>query len=170
MILYFASRYGRRQELVQYKHELESRGIYQVNSRWLTGNHHLGPNMLPLVNDLDPYVELSGDEGYAAREKLLQEDLEDILNADGIVCFTEHPRSEHSRGGRHVKLGVVLGCNLYAERVAMSWSRKQIVVVGPKENLFYFHMDIIQFPTWEQCYRELHVLDQREPKIFKSRS
>lgn len=161
MILYFAARYGRREELVRYREELHSRGMYRVNSRWLHGEHQIGPNGFPITKSGEEQIELANPEGYKLREKFLQDDLDDIMAADGIVCFTEgrNPPDGAGRGGRHVEFGVVLGYNLYCEKVAKTWGSKHLIVVGPMENLFYYHTDVIQYSDWEMAYNFMHSVN-----------
>ena len=57
--------------------------------------------------------------GYA------QDDYADVYEADALIVFTERTRSTHSRGGRHVEVGL-----------ALAWG-KPVLVVGPLENIFY---------------------------------
>ena len=70
--------------------------------------------------------------------RFASEDLEDIRRADVVICFTEEPRSNNSRGGRHVEFGYALGLG------------KTIVIVGPRENVFYCIRNerIAQYETW----------------------
>jgi hypothetical protein len=83
--VYLAAAFRRQDELIQYKHELESLG-FTVTSRWLSGTHNA---------DLD---------GQYAR--YAQEDLDDIAQADVVISFTEAPDSNTPpRGGRHVEFG-----------------------------------------------------------------
>src|SRR5260221_13260147 len=64
---------------------------------------------------------------FAGRNPLLAryaaEDLADIDQADAVVLFTQAGR--HFAGGRHVEAGYALG------------KGKRLVVVGPRENVFY---------------------------------
>lgn len=125
---YLAARYSRRDELNRYKADLEAVG-HRVPARWLKGEHQS--------------ENLSSAE---AREYSI-DDVEDIMDAHAIVCFTEHPRSDEykaSRGGRHVEFGIVMGLQL-----AHHYAAPKIFVVGPRENVFHCHPLVEgEFKTW----------------------
>jgi nucleoside 2-deoxyribosyltransferase len=127
--VYLAARFSRANELLTYKADLERHGI-EVTSRWLLGGHEWAgtdDDALPL----------------AIGEHFAQEDLEDLIRADVVVCFTEAPRSGPSRGGRHVEYGYALAMN------------KEILVVGHRENVFYC-LDWVRFhETWESALERL---------------
>lgn len=110
--IYLAGRYSRRAELDGYRRELESRG-YVVTSRWLDGQHQIPDDGMPVGGRADEYAE-----------RFALEDWEDLRRAEVVIAFTEAPRSTSSRGGRHVELGA-----------ALAWG-KQVVIVGPRENVF----------------------------------
>lgn len=79
-------------------------------------------------------------------------DLDDVARADMLINFTEDPveHSPHpfaSRGGRHVELGFALGL------------AKDIVIVGPRENVFHQLDDVAQFDTWAAFLEELDNVD-----------
>lgn len=153
MVLYFAARYGRREELVGYKEKLEKTGIYTVNSRWLSGTHELGPDMLPKITRAmaqDSGKSLT-DTRVEVRDRMLQTDLQDVMAADGLVCFSEDTNSPYGRGGRHVEFGIALGYNLTAQQRGRYY-HKRLIVVGPHENLFHYQHDVLQFPDWEMFY------------------
>ena len=120
--VYLAARFSRRPELAGYADELAEHGI-EVTSRWLRGGH-----------------EWSGTDDDAlppeVGARFAQEDIEDIDRADVVVCFTEPPRSGPSRGGRHVELGYAYALN------------KDIVVVGPIENVFCALPEMWRAPDW----------------------
>jgi len=126
---YLAGRYGRRDELKGYAHQLQSRG-YGVTSRWLSCAH----------DALDDKTKDLSLQAIWAKE-----DVEDIDQADVLLAFTESPESGYSRGGRHIEVG-------YAIAKAIP-----IVVVGPIENIFYawiasrtVHFDTFdEFINWE---------------------
>jgi nucleoside 2-deoxyribosyltransferase len=144
MKAYLASRFSRNDELLGYRTQLEDRGI-EVTSRWLNGSHEWVQNG----------QEQTVPEYEAAR--FAEEDLDDIDEADVFVCFTEEPRSAASRGGRHVEFGWALA------------TRKQIVIVGPRENVFYCLDDptIVQTFSWDHALAYLEDLRDRfnEPYI-----
>lgn len=129
MRVYLASRFSRGDELLRYKADLERHGI-EVTSRWLLGGHEWAgtdDDALPI------------DVG----ERFAREDLEDLRAADVVVCFTEAPRSGASRGGRHVEFGYALA------------TRKEILVVGPRENVFYCLEEVRHRESWEEALAQL---------------
>lgn len=117
MKIYLASRYARREELCYYRKLLEAAG-HEVTSRWL---------------DSTPLEEQELSEGIESKIRhFLSEDISDIKFSDLVVCFTEYPSDSYSRGGRHVEFGL-----------ALAWG-KRLAVVGPLENLFYYHPNVVQ--------------------------
>lgn len=138
--VYLAARYSRRVELLQYRQDLELLG-YTVNSRWLNGTHQIADDGRPIGEAGELLVEGTSVETPAVelRRHFLREDMEDVAACDILVSFTEPPRSEHSRGGRHVEHGMALA---YA---------KEIVIVGPRENLFHWHPFSFHYETWEEA-------------------
>lgn len=127
--VYLASRFSRLPELNQYRIELAREGI-EVTSRWLLGGHEwegVDDDQIPPEHAM----------------RFAQEDLQDILRSDAIVCFTEPARSGPSRGGRHVEMG-------YAYAMG-----KPVIVVGHRENVFYTLPDMQFCPTWEDAFHLL---------------
>jgi nucleoside 2-deoxyribosyltransferase len=85
--VYLAARIRRRDELEEYRAQLEAAGI-EVTSRWLT---------------MPPPTEWT-DEVWA---HLATIDREDVLRADGLVLFAE-PGQVDGGSGRHVEFGMAL--------------------------------------------------------------
>ena len=56
--------------------------------------------------------------------------------ADALIAFTERPRAELTRGGRHVEFGM-----------ALAW-RKRVLVVGPRETVFHTLGQVEHFWKW----------------------
>ena len=125
MKVYLAARFSRLPELLGYAADLEQAGI-EVTSRWLRGGHEW-------VGTPDEEIPVE------AKARFATEDLEDMLNADTVVCFTESPRSGPARGGRHVEYGYALACGM------------DILVVGHRENVFYCLPDVDFAPDWESA-------------------
>lgn len=124
MRIYLAARYSRREELCGYRAELQAMG-HIVTSRWLNGNHQIDTSGKPIGESGEALVEDGADDRAAEmRAHFAQEDFFDVMNADMLIAFTEVPRSGHSRGGRHVELGIAIG------------TMKRIRIVGPRENVF----------------------------------
>lgn len=113
MLYYLAARYSRREELNGYAALLRAAG-HRVYARWLCGGHQKGD-----------------------RAAYAHEDIVDLDAAGTVVCFTEEPRSGHSRGGRHVEFGLALAL------------RKRIVCIGPRENVFYYLPQVEGYDTWK---------------------
>ena len=145
-----AARYGRREELCGYRDELKALG-YTVTARWLNGSHQIGPNNEPLGERGEAIVEgTEGDAGQLSpeagelRAKFAQEDIDDILDSNTIVCFTEPPRTTSSRGGRHVEYGIALGINKDAGCDVL-----RIIVIGYRENVFCWLPGVMFYKDWE---------------------
>ena len=130
MKVYLAARFSRLPELLGYRAELEAQGI-EVTSRWLLGGH-----------------EWEGTDDDALPQEVgarfAEDDIADINAADAIVCFTEAPRSGPSRGGRHIEAGYALAMG------------KILLLVGPRENVFYALPEFHHFATWPEA-REMIV-------------
>lgn len=124
MNIYLAARYSRREELCDYREELQALG-HTVTSRWLNGNHQ--------IED----AGLSTEGAHNERVRFAQEDWDDLMAADTVICFTESPRSGPARGGRHVEAGAALATG------------KRVIVVGFRENVFYCLPQVEFHPEWE---------------------
>lgn len=72
-------------------------------------------------------------------EAIAVHDLDCIDSAFCVMCFTEPADSNRSRGGRHVEFGYALS------------QGKKIVVVGPRENVFYHLPDVEWFTDFEDA-------------------
>lgn len=140
MQIYLAARYSRREELVGYRARLAEIG-HVVQARWLDGSHQISDSGAPIGDRGEALVE--GDAGGATpeatqlRAKFAYEDIEDVLACDLLIAFTEPPRSGHSRGGRHVELGIAIGAG------------KRVWVVGHRENIFCWSPRVVFLPCWE---------------------
>ena len=89
---YLASRYGRLDELVQYRDHLRRLG-HEVTSRWLNGEHRISED------DTSRWYEFAED------------DLDDIDAADVLIHFSQKARTP-SRGGRFVEVGYALALGM----------------------------------------------------------
>ena len=123
MKVYLAARYSRKDEMREYADRLQ-RADHHVTSRWVEVKHN--------VEDIDREREL------ASRYAL--EDSEDLTAADAVVVFTEPPRKELTRGGRHVEFGMALAL------------QKRLFVVGPSENVFYALPQVEVYSSWDQLF------------------
>lgn len=124
MKIYLASRYSRREELCEYRSQLRAMG-HVVTSRWLDGNHQ--------VSDKG----LSEQAAEADRTRFAVEDWEDLTAAEVCISFTEEPRTELTRGGRHVEFGGALAMG------------KLCIVIGHRENVFHCLPGVHYRSTWE---------------------
>jgi hypothetical protein len=140
MKVYLAARYSRRLELCVCRAEFARMGI-EVTSRWLDGNHQLDDNGVPIGEHGEALVEDGhGAEAAELRAKFALDDYQDVLAADVLIAFTEPPRSDKGRGGRHVEFGIALGAG------------RQIVVIGPRENIFTWLPTVDHFDTWGEFF------------------
>lgn len=152
--IYLAARYSRRLELCEYRKQLREIG-HLVEARWLDGAHQISDSGAPLGNDGEKLVE--GDDGSASpraaelRAQFADDDWTDVLQADLAISFTEPPRSEASRGGRHVEFGMALA---HGHRV---------IVVGYRENLFHWIPWVEFYPKWEEVLERL----SRREELFR---
>lgn len=148
MRIYLASRYSRRIELCGYRDQIRAAG-HVVQAVWLNGEHQISDRGTPIGEKGEALVE--GDDGSstdcaaALRSKFAYEDFRDVAMCDLLIAFTEPPRSGHSRGGRHVELGIALGM------------MKRVWIVGHRENIFCWHEDVRFFETWEECLRTIEM-------------
>lgn len=129
MRIYLAARYGRLDEIQGYARELAKMG-HEVTSRWHRGGGHRASDE-DLLNSLTRAREFAND------------DLNDVLDADVCISFTEPPRSVTSRGGRHVEFGLAYGAGM------------RCIIVGPRENVFHALEFVEVYPTWEEARRAL---------------
>ena len=85
-----------------------------------------------------------GEEPTSIRHRYLEaiRDYHNLAEADIFMAFTEDPESAWVRGSRHVEMGL-----------AIAW-RKDIIVIGPKENIFCHLPGIMKvYCNWEE-YQE----------------
>lgn len=156
MRIYLAARYSRREELCLYREQLRLVG-HNVQARWLDGKHQLANDGKPIGDDGEALVEDDDNstsahyKSAALRSQFAQDDWEDVIGADMVVSFTEPPRSNASRGGRHIEQGIAMG------RVIPT------IVVGYRENIFNWLPQVMFFETWELALCSLkHASVQRE--------
>ena len=130
MKIYLAARYTRRLELVQYAQDLDQIG-HVVISRWLSGDHET-----PANRGLGP-IDPVDSTPWAL------EDMEDVQAAHCVISFTEPPRTEYGRGGRHVEFGMALALG------------KRCIVVGHRENVFHCLPAVEFYETWQEALEGL---------------
>ena len=145
MHIYLASRYGRLEELQNYRDILKELG-HTITSRWVDGNHQWSTEQ----------QQKEAAEGRISQDAYVfaDEDLHDLLDADTLISFTEHPTSGYSRGGRHVEFGMALGWNAAFDLIVTRY-QKRLIVVGPRENVFHNLPSVEAYETWEEFLREV---------------
>jgi hypothetical protein len=145
---YLAARYSRREELCRYREQLRSIG-YNVQARWLDGGHQLSTDGTPIGDRGEKLVEgahgdlLTEIRAASLRMKFATDDFDDVLAAKLVISFTEPPRSNHSRGGRHVEFGIALA------------NRARVCIVGHRENIFHWLPGVVFYPRWEDLLSDL---------------
>jgi hypothetical protein len=145
--VYLASRYSRREELCEYRSDLEARG-HTAPARWLLGEHQ--------VHGIEAAaaVERHGPVPVAEAVLFSQDDVEDLLASDVVVSFTEPPRSDASRGGRHVEFGIALGLKRAGDQI------RRLFIIGPLENVFHALPEVDgAFDTWTDFLAHLDAQD-----------
>ena len=129
-LIYLAARYSRLEELQGYATDLRALG-HRVEARWLLGDHqiHEGADLVEALDTIT--IPIQG-------RPFAQDDYDDVFDADMLIAFSEPPRAAGaSRGGRHVEFGL-----------ALAWC-KEVVVVGPRENVFHTLEGVQHFWTWQ---------------------
>lgn len=120
-LFYLAARFSKRFEMQSHRADLKKIG-HDVSSRWI---------------DTAP-----GKEDAACAV----DDLDDIDIADGLIWFTEKPRTP-TRGGRMFEAGYALASN------------KNVIICGPMENVFCHLENIPVCADWAS------VLDLVKPSL-----
>lgn len=78
-----------------------------------------------------------GGEDGLTRSEIAELDLEDVAKANALIIFT-HPRGEpQPGGGRFVEMGYALGLG------------KEVIVIGPHENVFTSTPSVVVYDTFE---------------------
>lgn len=87
---------------------------------------------------------LDNAEDGMSFEDIARIDLEDVKRADVLVVYTEPYGTPFTGGGRHVETGYAMGLG------------KEVIVVGPLENIFHWHHSVRVFPRTEYAIRYLN--------------
>lgn len=125
MRVYLAGPYSWQKEIKKFALELVALGIESTAS-WL-------------YESASPNSTLNQFPDSEHQEHAL-DDMRDIDRADVVAVFTIDPLGPPKpRGGRHWETGYAYGRG------------KEVVVVGPKENLFHYLETVKQFDTKEQA-------------------
>lgn len=142
MRIYLASRYSRRVELCGYRDQLTKLG-HDVQARWLNGGHQLSNTGNPIGDNGEKLVEEGGDDAAKLRAHFANDDWEDVNGAECVINFTEPPRSDASRGGRHVEFGIALARGV------------RVIAVGYRENIFHWLPQVEFHDNFESALKSL---------------
>lgn len=130
--LYLAAPYSWRDQLREHAKVLRANGFI-VTASWL--QERQAPD-----SDLNDGT-LQGLKLHA------KNDVRDIQEADGLILFTIPPTSAMKRGGRHVEFGIAYALG------------KQVILCGPRENIFHYLKEVAQFDTFPEVLQ--HLVDQK---------
>lgn len=122
MRVYLASRFQRREELLEYRKQIVSNG-HEVDCRWLTDPLHR----------VD--VDVLSENSRRFNAELAFHDLDDLARADAILFFSPGG----TRGGCHVEFGYAMA------------TLKRLIWVGPFQHVFSYLPAVEQFNTFEEC-------------------
>jgi hypothetical protein len=138
MKIYLAAWYERNAEMRLVRDELKGMG-YEVTSRWI--DQHAGE----LTESMN-----SGDiaSNPAAAEEFALTDLRDIDDATMLIFFAS-PNGE-GKGGRFVELGYAIA------------SRKLIIHIGKRENVFCALSFIAHYETWDDAKASIFRAEERK--------
>lgn len=134
MRIYLAASFSRQSEMREKRVDLENAG-HLVTSRWIDE---------PTKDDGITHAKGDADDRYHAVG-----DISDILDSDCMIVFSEPPNGKYGRGGRHVETGFFLSS------VMMQRSTGPLIVVGPAENIFHAHPDVLRVNSWEDALYEI---------------
>lgn len=130
--VYLASRHEDRDDIIRVRKALVKNGIH-VTSRWLLEGGVLKTNIVE--NEREGSIHV------------LTNDIEDINIADAVVVFSPKKAFGNSTGGRHVEFGYALG------------TRKTLILVGFRENVFHWHPNVICVRTKKELFKLLYKMN-----------
>lgn len=136
--IYLSAPYNQREEMIAYAQELQLAG-HNITSKWIHGDHHLVPwkHRKNWTNDVG-----TDDAVDPNAQPIALEDYENLKKANTIIFFSRKPSNPAPRGSRHVEFGIALEV------------RMDILVIGPRENLFHTMPGIQHWPSWEEFKQE----------------
>ena len=123
MRVYLAARYSKKKELREYAKQLRKAGI-TCTSSWLR-------------EKADDGTLSRFDDAYLTQ--CAERDFRDIYDSHTLVLFTVPETEPTRRGGRHVEFGMAYGLKL------------DVIICGPRENIFHYMRGIQQFDTFAIC-------------------
>ena len=129
MKIYLAARYSRLEEVLENAEELMLAG-HEVTSRWIFGSHEW--------SRAEQAAQAEFTDVPLEAQKFALDDVNDVQDAEMVICFSDPPRDKPQRGGKHFEFGV-------------AWSMgKECVVVGPRENVFHCLPEITHYSSWKE--------------------
>lgn len=137
MKIYLAARYSRRDEMRKIAATLVEYG-HQITSCWITTTWGEPERKAMWGGSTDANLPAPPEH----REEYAVKDLDDVMDADCVINFTEAPGAG-GRGGRHVEMGVALA------------TRKRTIVIGFRENIFHHYQRVEFYPGLEACLNKL---------------
>lgn len=96
---------------------------FQVTSSWIAIDHE----------EIQQNAALSRDQYVKMHQRMGSQDVFDLNRSDTLIVLTDVPSTS---GGLHVELGYFLGTN-----------KRNIIVVGPRLNVFFWHQAIRWTPA-----------------------
>lgn len=84
---------------------------------------------------------VAGEDAYISSEDSALEDIQDILDADALILFTG--TTEVVRGGMYVEFGAAMATDM------------DLIVIGPRTNVFTHLKGVKQYDTWEDFLETL---------------
>ena len=133
--VYLASRYSRKQELIEYRKELQSIiGVdLRVVSTWLDN---------PQVTGID-----GKDAAFIPDAAVVyaKQDYHDILSADCLIQFTDPPSSTFRRGAAHCEFGIALALD------------KRCMIVGPRQQIFHTMPQVEQYESFSRLLCQFNM-------------
>lgn len=81
-------------------------------------------------------------EEYGTEAEFAATDVDDVRSAEAIIVLTGDSRT---RGGRHTELGIALALG------------KKCYIVGPREQVFHYHPEVIQCDSITELLHNLCV-------------
>lgn len=126
MKIYMAAKFSRRAEMEALSHLLASAG-HETNARWVFG----------------------GEEGLT-RTDIAVLDVDDVVAADAIMCFTHERGSLQPGGGRHVEFGIALAL------------KKRLIIIGPCEHVFCHYPGVEQYESISDFILQEQNVDEKK--------
>jgi nucleoside 2-deoxyribosyltransferase len=130
MKVYLANFFSKKAQMKACADELSEKGI-EVTARW--------------HNETVPHSAQLSDLSDEYHQQIAVADLADIYAADVLVLFTAEekdyskiPAKSLARGGRHFESGFALAAN------------KTLIICGPRENVFHYLPQVLQFNSWTE--------------------